>query len=62
VVDASFAERRKTIANAVRRLGAARTAAVLDDAGIEASARPDALLFADYVALTRSLVDHGWSA
>lgn len=53
VVDAGFAERRKTIRNAVRRLGLSPEAAdrVLGDAGIEPSTRAETLSLHDFARL-----------
>jgi 16S rRNA (adenine1518-N6/adenine1519-N6)-dimethyltransferase len=57
VVDAAFAERRKTMRNAVRRLGLdlATAQAVLGAAGIDPSARPQQLDAAAFVRLAEAL-------
>jgi 16S rRNA (adenine1518-N6/adenine1519-N6)-dimethyltransferase len=61
VVDVSFGERRKTMRNAIRRLGLDATAAVeaLRRAGIDPSARPEELALEDFGRLTRGLVNDG---
>jgi 16S rRNA (adenine1518-N6/adenine1519-N6)-dimethyltransferase len=60
VVDAAFAERRKTMRNAVRRLGLDLGAAeaVLGAAGIDPSARPEELDATAFVRLTEALAAH----
>jgi 16S rRNA (adenine1518-N6/adenine1519-N6)-dimethyltransferase len=54
LIDVSFAERRKTMTNALRRLGLGRADAesVLADVGIERSARPETLGLDAFVRLT----------
>lgn len=61
VVDASFAQRRKTMTNALRRLGLARDAAsaVLADAGIRPDARPEQLDLGAFARITASLAGAG---
>jgi 16S rRNA (adenine1518-N6/adenine1519-N6)-dimethyltransferase len=56
-IDASFAERRKTMRNAVRRLGLDLAAAgrVLDAARIDPSVRPEELDAAAFVRLSEAL-------
>jgi 16S rRNA (adenine1518-N6/adenine1519-N6)-dimethyltransferase len=60
VIDAAFAERRKTMRNAVRRLGLdlAAAEAVLGAAGIDPSARPEELGATAFVRLTEALAGH----
>ena len=57
VVEAGFAERRKTMRNAMRRLGldADRAEAALIDAGIEPAARAETLGIEDFVRLAEAL-------
>lgn len=64
VVDEGFAERRKTMANALRRLGAPadRAAAVLRDAGLEPNTRAERLSLDAFARVTRAMLDEGWSA
>jgi 16S rRNA (adenine1518-N6/adenine1519-N6)-dimethyltransferase len=61
VVDASFGERRKTMRNAIRRLGLDVTAAAeaLRRAGIDPSARPERLELEDFGRLAATLVRDG---
>jgi 16S rRNA (adenine1518-N6/adenine1519-N6)-dimethyltransferase len=61
VVDGAFAERRKTMTNAMRRLGlgAADAARVLDEAGIAPSERPERLGLGSFAGLTAVLVRDG---
>lgn len=51
VVNEAFAQRRKTMRSAVRRLGAADPEAVLLAAGIASTARPEELSLADFARL-----------
>lgn len=53
VVDAAFAERRKTMRNALRRLGLDRAEAdaVLVDVGVEVDARPEQLGLSTFAAI-----------
>jgi 16S rRNA (adenine1518-N6/adenine1519-N6)-dimethyltransferase len=53
LVDASFAERRKTMRNALRRLGLepGEADAVLDEAGVVPSARPEELDLPTFAAI-----------
>ena len=64
VVDEGFAERRKTMANALRRLGlpADRAAAVLRDAGLDPKTRAERLSLDAFDRVTRAMLDEGWSA
>ena len=57
VVDEAFAQRRKTIRNAVRRLGfgPSDASAILGRAGLDPDARPEQLALADYVAIVGAL-------
>jgi 16S rRNA (adenine1518-N6/adenine1519-N6)-dimethyltransferase len=61
VIDVSFGERRKTMANAVRRLGfdGASAAHALDRAGIDRSARPEELGLDAFLRLTAVLEGEG---
>jgi 16S rRNA (adenine1518-N6/adenine1519-N6)-dimethyltransferase len=62
VADAAFEQRRKTIANAVRRLGASAEEAtrVCAAAGVEPSQRPERIDLAGFARLTGALVATGW--
>jgi len=57
VVDGAFAQRRKTVRNAVRRLGfgASETAAILARAGVDGDARPEILPLASFAAIAEAL-------
>jgi 16S rRNA (adenine1518-N6/adenine1519-N6)-dimethyltransferase len=57
VVDGAFAERRKTMRNALRRLGSERAEAeaVLAAAGVAASARPETLGLTEFAAIAEAL-------
>ncbi|MEX0984736.1 MAG: 16S rRNA (adenine(1518)-N(6)/adenine(1519)-N(6))-dimethyltransferase RsmA [Actinomycetota bacterium] len=57
VVDTAFAQRRKTMRNAVRRLGvtAEEAEAILATAGIDPAARPEELDLAAYARIVESL-------
>jgi 16S rRNA (adenine1518-N6/adenine1519-N6)-dimethyltransferase len=61
VVDGAFGERRKTMTNAMRRLGLGSAAAtgVLAEAGIEPSERPERLGLEAFARLTAALVREG---
>jgi len=61
VIDVAFAERRKTMSNAVRRLGlaAAEARAVLAVGGIDPNARPQTLDLDAFARLTSVLIDDG---
>jgi len=63
VVDEGFAERRKTIANALRRLGlpADRAVSVLRGAGLEPDVRAERLSLDAFARVTTSMLDGGWS-
>jgi 16S rRNA (adenine1518-N6/adenine1519-N6)-dimethyltransferase len=58
VVDVAFAERRKTIGNATRRLGLAPD--VADVAGVEPSARPETVDLEGFARITRVALERGW--
>ncbi len=64
VVEEGFAERRKTMTNALRRLGLGPddAKAALVAAGIEPSARAEELDLADFARVTTVLLSTGWSA
>ncbi|HEX5936883.1 MAG TPA: 16S rRNA (adenine(1518)-N(6)/adenine(1519)-N(6))-dimethyltransferase RsmA [Actinomycetota bacterium] len=55
VVDAGFAERRKTMRNALRRLGADDADAVLGAAGVEPAARAESLALEDFARIAAEL-------
>jgi 16S rRNA (adenine1518-N6/adenine1519-N6)-dimethyltransferase len=61
VVEAAFAERRKTISNALASLtDAARE--VVAEAGLDTAARAETIAPTGFVALARALEARGWSA
>lgn len=62
VVEESFAERRKTMANALRRLGLGLPEAkhVLGESGVDPSARAERLALEDFARVTDSLLAQGW--
>ena len=55
VVDAGFAERRKTMRNALRRLGVGDPDAVLAGAGVDAAARAESLPLEDFARIAAGL-------
>jgi 16S rRNA (adenine1518-N6/adenine1519-N6)-dimethyltransferase len=55
VVDEAFGQRRKTIRNALRRLGANDPDGALRAAGVEPSARPEELSLEDFVRLAGAI-------
>jgi 16S rRNA (adenine1518-N6/adenine1519-N6)-dimethyltransferase len=55
VVDEAFAQRRKTMRAALRRLGADDADAILEGAGIEAAARPQDLDLAAFARIAEAL-------
>jgi 16S rRNA (adenine1518-N6/adenine1519-N6)-dimethyltransferase len=55
VVDEAFGQRRKTIRNAMRRLGVADVEQVLRSAGVSPSARPETLSLRDFARLAGAL-------
>jgi len=63
VVDEGFAERRKTMANALRRLGLPgdRAVAVLQGAGLEPDVRAERLSLEAFARVTTAMLDGGWS-
>jgi 16S rRNA (adenine1518-N6/adenine1519-N6)-dimethyltransferase len=62
VVDEAFAERRKTVANALRRLGLdlASATRVLGDAGVPAAARGEQVGLEAFARVTSVLLSTGW--
>jgi 16S rRNA (adenine1518-N6/adenine1519-N6)-dimethyltransferase len=62
VVDEGFAERRKTMANALRRLGlkAEPAAHLMQAAGFEPKTRAERLDLEAFATITRALLDEGW--
>jgi 16S rRNA (adenine1518-N6/adenine1519-N6)-dimethyltransferase len=62
VVDVAFEQRRKTIANAIRRLGASaeEAAGVCASAGVEPSRRPERIDLAGFARLAGALGATGW--
>jgi 16S rRNA (adenine1518-N6/adenine1519-N6)-dimethyltransferase len=62
VVEEGFAERRKTMGNALRRLAlpADRAAAVLRGAGLEPNTRAERLSLDAFARITRGMLDEGW--
>jgi 16S rRNA (adenine1518-N6/adenine1519-N6)-dimethyltransferase len=62
VIDTAFAERRKTMANALRRLGldAAGAAAVLARSDIDPSARPERLSLDEFASVADAMLATGW--
>jgi len=64
VVDEGFAERRKTMANALRRLGLSpdRANEVLHDAGLEPATRAERLSLDAFARVATAMLEGGWSA
>jgi 16S rRNA (adenine1518-N6/adenine1519-N6)-dimethyltransferase len=62
VVEEGFAERRKTMANAVRRLGLAAVDAdrILRDVDVPPSARAEELGLPEFARMTKALLAKGW--
>jgi 16S rRNA (adenine1518-N6/adenine1519-N6)-dimethyltransferase len=62
VVEESFAERRKTMANALRRLGLGLPDAnrVLGRSGVDPSIRGERLGLGDFAQVTDALLAEGW--
>lgn len=62
VIEAGFAERRKTMANALRRLGldAAGVAAVLRRSDIDPSARAEGLSLDEFASVVDAMLGTGW--
>jgi len=63
VIDEGFAERRKTMANALRRLGLAadRAVSVLRGAGLAPDVRAERLSLDAFAEVTTAMLDGGWS-
>ncbi len=63
VVDEGFAERRKTMANALRRLGldADASADVMRGAGFDARTRAERLALGDFARITDAILARGWT-
>jgi 16S rRNA (adenine1518-N6/adenine1519-N6)-dimethyltransferase len=63
VVEEGFAERRKTMANALRRLGldADTSAEVMRASGFDARTRAERLALEDFARITEALLEMGWS-
>jgi 16S rRNA (adenine1518-N6/adenine1519-N6)-dimethyltransferase len=59
VVEVAFAQRRKTVANAIRRLGLAPD--VADVAGVDPGARPETIDLAGFARITRVALERGWA-
>jgi 16S rRNA (adenine1518-N6/adenine1519-N6)-dimethyltransferase len=61
-VDGAFGERRKTMANALRRLGLGRddARAALREAGVDPSERPERLGLAEFARIAQALLAGGW--
>jgi 16S rRNA (adenine1518-N6/adenine1519-N6)-dimethyltransferase len=62
LIDAGFAERRKTLANALRRLGldATRAAEVLRQIDIDPSARAEGLSLDEFASVADAMLAAGW--
>ncbi len=62
VVGEGFAERRKTMTNALRRLGlpADAAAAVMSEAGLDGRTRAERLGLDDFARVTQALLARGW--
>ncbi len=62
VVDEGFAERRKTMANALRRLGldAEAAAGAMRSSGLEPATRAERLGLDEFARIARHLLDAGW--
>ena len=62
VVERGFAERRKTMGNALRRLGldAASALRVMNTSGLDPQVRAERLGLAGFAAITRTLLAEGW--
>jgi 16S rRNA (adenine1518-N6/adenine1519-N6)-dimethyltransferase len=63
VVNEGFAERRKTMANALRRLGQdpASATAVLRSAGLDPSVRAEQLGLDGFARITETMLERGWT-
>jgi len=64
VVERGFAERRKTMTNALRRLGldAASALRVMNASGLDPQVRAERLGLAEFAAIVRTLLADGWRA
>jgi 16S rRNA (adenine1518-N6/adenine1519-N6)-dimethyltransferase len=64
VVDEGFAERRKTMANALRRLGldAADAAGILRAVDPDPSVRAERLGLDAFAAIARAMLERGWTS
>ena len=62
VVQEGFAERRKTMTNALRRLGLglADATRVLRDSGIDPAARAEGLALEQFAVVTKAVLAEGW--
>ena len=63
VVERGFAERRKTMSNALRRLGldAGSALRVMEQSGLDPRVRAERLGLAEFARITRALLSEGWS-
>jgi 16S rRNA (adenine1518-N6/adenine1519-N6)-dimethyltransferase len=63
VVNEGFAERRKTMANALRRLGqdSAGATGVLRSAGLDPSVRAEQLGLDGFARITETMLERGWT-
>ena len=63
VIDEGFAERRKTMANALRRLGLDAVSAgdVLRESGLDPSSRAERLGLDDFARITETMLERGWT-
>ena len=63
VVDRGFAERRKTMSNALRRLGldAASALRLMEQSGLDPQVRAERLGLVEFAHITRALLSEGWS-
>jgi 16S rRNA (adenine1518-N6/adenine1519-N6)-dimethyltransferase len=59
VVEVAFAQRRKTMANAIRRLGLDPD--VVDAADVEPGARPETIDLAGFARITHVALERGWT-
>ena len=62
VIEQGFAERRKTMTNALRRLGldAAWAIRIMNASGLDPQTRAERLGLEDFARITRSLLAEGW--
>ncbi|HET7237025.1 MAG TPA: 16S rRNA (adenine(1518)-N(6)/adenine(1519)-N(6))-dimethyltransferase RsmA [Actinomycetota bacterium] len=63
VIDGGFAERRKTMGNALRRLGldAASSARTMEACGLDPRVRAERLGLPEFARIAEALLDEGWS-